>query len=206
MKFRHVLVCVLAAVLPAIAVAQEARAITAVALRAGPDREYPFVASYVAGTPLMVQGCTEGYGWCDVIGPNGYRGWVYAGNLGYPYQRRQVPILGYGPAIGIPIVTFALGSYWGAHYYNRAWYRDRARWEHYRPVLLPPAGRRPARARAATARRRRPPPAGSSPPGGRRQATASSPSGAGACPVTAPLPRSAGTCSRSGRSSRAAPT
>lgn len=141
MTLRAFLVCVLAAVLPAIAAAQEARAINAVALRAGPDREYPFVASYVAGTPLMVQGCTEGYGWCDVIGPNGYRGWVYAGDLGYPYQRRLVPILSYGPVIGIPIVTFALGSYWGAHYYNRAWYRDRARWEHYRPVYRPPVVR-----------------------------------------------------------------
>src|SRR4051812_3989453 len=110
MKLRSLLVCAVAAVLPAIAAAQEARAMTAVALRAGPDREYPFVASYGPGTPLAVQGCTEGYGWCDVIGPNGYRGWVYAGDIAYPYQRREVPVISYGPAIGIPIVTFALGS------------------------------------------------------------------------------------------------
>jgi uncharacterized protein YraI len=146
MKLRAFLVCILATALPAIASAQlEARAINAVALRAGPDRDYPFVASYTAGTPLVVQGCTEGYAWCDVLGPNGYRGWVYAGDIGYPYQRRVVPVLGYGPVIGVPVVPFVLGTYWGANYYNRAWYRDRDRWDHYRPpVYRPPAYRPPA--------------------------------------------------------------
>src|SRR3954470_17215307 len=110
MKLRSLFVCALAALLPAIAAAQQARAINPVALRAGPDSQYPFVASFGAGTPLAVQGCTDGYGWCDVIAPNGYRGWVYAGDLAYPYQRREVPIVSYGPMIGIPIVTFALGS------------------------------------------------------------------------------------------------
>ena len=140
MKLRNLVVCALAAVLPAIAAAQEARAINAAALRAGPDRDYPFVASFGPGTPLMVQGCTEGWGWCDVIGPSGFRGWVYAGDIAYQYQRRAVPVISYGPVIGIPIITFALGSYWGAHYHNRSWYRDRDRWEHYhpRPVYRPP--------------------------------------------------------------------
>jgi uncharacterized protein YraI len=138
MKLRSLVLCALAALLPAIAAAQQARATRPVALRAGPDAQYPFVASYGPGTPLSVQGCTEGYGWCDVIGPNGYRGWVYAGDLAYPYQRREVPVMSYGPVIGIPIITFALGSYWGTHYNHRSWYRDRDRWEHYRPVYRPP--------------------------------------------------------------------
>ena len=132
--------CAFAAVLPAVAAAQQASTLNAVAMRAGPDRGYPLVASYGPGTPISVQGCVEGYGWCDVIGPNGYRGWVYAGDIGYPYQRRQVPVLGYGPAIGIPVVTFALGPYWAAHYPRHAWYRDRARWELYRPVVRPGPG------------------------------------------------------------------
>jgi uncharacterized protein YraI len=42
----------LTAVLPAWAAAQQASAINPVALRAGPDAQYPFVASYDAGTPL----------------------------------------------------------------------------------------------------------------------------------------------------------
>ena len=138
MKLRSLLLCAFAALLPAIAAAQQARAVRAVALRAGPDAQYPFVASFGPGTPLSVQGCTDGYGWCDVIGPNGYRGWVYAGDLAYPYQRREVPVLSYGPVIGIPIVTFALGSYWATHYHHRSWYRDRDRWDGYRPVYRPP--------------------------------------------------------------------
>jgi|KBSMisStandDraft_5_1062788.scaffolds.fasta_scaffold199722_2 uncharacterized protein YraI len=142
MKLGTSLACAFVALLPAIAAAQQARTIDAVAMRAGPDPGYPLVASYGAGTPIAVQGCAEGYAWCDVIGPNGYRGWVYAGDIGYPYQRRQVPVLGYGPAIGIPVVTFALGPYWAAHYPRRAWYRDRAHWEAYRPVVRPVPGPR----------------------------------------------------------------
>ena len=142
MKLGTSLACAFVALLPAIAAAQQARTIDAVAMRAGPDPGYPLVASYGAGTPIAVQGCAEGYAWCDVIGPNGYRGWVYAGDIGYPYQRRQVPVLGYGPAIGIPVVTFALGPYWAAHYPRRAWYRDRAHWEAYRPVVRPVPGER----------------------------------------------------------------
>jgi len=44
--------------------------------------------------------------------------------------------------IGIPVVTFALGPYWAAHYPRRAWYRDRAHWEAYRPVVRPVPGPR----------------------------------------------------------------
>jgi len=143
MKLRSFLLCAVAA-MPAIAAAQvQARAIHPVAMRAGPDRGYPFVASYVAGTPFSVQGCTDGYGWCDVIGPNGYRGWVFAGDLTYQYRRRMVPIAAYGPTIGIPVVSFAVGPYWAAHYPHRAWYRERNRWEGYRPVYRPPPPHRP---------------------------------------------------------------
>ena len=139
MKLRSVLACAIAAALPAIAAAQtQARALHPVAMRAGPDRGYPFVASYGAGTPFVVEGCTEGFGWCDVVGPNGYRGWVFAGDLSYPYRRRMVPIASYGPAIGIPIITFAVGPYWSTHYPHRPWYGERHRWETYHPVYRAP--------------------------------------------------------------------
>ena len=98
-------------------------------MRAGPDSGYPLVASYGPGTPITVQGCVEGYAWCDVIGPNGYRGWVHAGAIGYPYQRRQVPVLGYGAAIGIPVVTLRGRAPTGPRTIRiDAWYRERARW------------------------------------------------------------------------------
>jgi uncharacterized protein YraI len=52
----------------------------AVNLRSGPDRTFPLVTWFPAGTPVTVVGCLDGYRWCDVIsGPN--RGWVYAGFL-----------------------------------------------------------------------------------------------------------------------------
>jgi uncharacterized protein YraI len=127
-----------AAALPQAASAQEARASNWVNLRAGPEAGYPLVARLAPGTPLVVQGCTAGYGWCDVVGPDGLRGWVYAANLVYPYESRSVPVIGYGALIGLPIVTFVIGSYWNDYYRNRPWYGNRARWEH-RPPPRPPA-------------------------------------------------------------------
>lgn len=99
-------------------------------LRAGPGRDYPLVLRVGAGTPLAVQGCTAGYAWCDVVVPGSYRGWVYAGNISYAYRQQRVPLLEYGAAIGLPIIGFSLGSYWGDYYRNRPFYRDRDRWEH----------------------------------------------------------------------------
>jgi uncharacterized protein YraI len=68
------LLCALAAALPVMATAQEARSTKWVNLRAGPARDYPLVARLGPGTPLAVQGCTEGFGWCDVIAPSDVRG------------------------------------------------------------------------------------------------------------------------------------
>lgn len=120
--------------LPGVASAQPpAVAAKSVNLRAGPGRDYPLVLQVGPGTPLAVQGCVDGYAWCDVIVPGNSRGWVYGGNIRYPYQDNQVPLLQYGAVIGLPIIGFTLGSYWGDHYRNRPFYRDRSRWEH-RPM------------------------------------------------------------------------
>ncbi|MDQ2736343.1 MAG: SH3 domain-containing protein, partial [Pseudomonadota bacterium] len=116
MKPSHFLILAVAALLPLAAAAQDAHTTKTVNLRAGPARDYPLVASFGPGTPLAVQGCTEGFGWCDVIGPSDVRGWIYAGNIAYPYQSADVPVLGYGTELGFPIVTFTLGSYWGQYY------------------------------------------------------------------------------------------
>lgn len=143
---------------PAAAFAQ-AQAVTnsSVNLRAGPARDYPVVSQLPGGLPVTVMGCIAGYSWCDVATPN-LRGWVYAGRLNYPYQGNPVPVLGYGNAIGLPIVTFSIGTYWGNYYRGRPWYRDQSRWAH-RPPPRPPrpgAGRPPGR-----------PPGGPGGPGGR---------------------------------------
>ncbi|CAN5482307.1 hypothetical protein BH10PSE18_BH10PSE18_30090 [soil metagenome] len=118
----------LALVLPVAASAQQAYARMAVNLRAGPSTDYPVVASLGSGQPFSVAGCTSGYGWCDVVMPDGLRGWVYSAAIDYAYEDRRVPLANYGAAIGIPIVTFALGSYWGNNYRDRSWYGDNRYW------------------------------------------------------------------------------
>jgi uncharacterized protein YraI len=160
---KQFLLCALAAAMPLLADAQEARSSKWVNMRAGPARDYPLVAAFGPGTPLAVQGCTDGFGWCDVIGPNGARGWIFAGNIVYPYQSADVPVIGYGALIGLPIVTFAIGSYWGNYYRGRPWYGNMPNWAHHRPPPRPPAFRPPPRPGI------RPPPGGDQrPPTGAR--------------------------------------
>lgn len=124
--------------LPCATRAQSQVAYTAkpVNLRAGPARDYPIVAVLPGGYPISVQGCVPQYTWCDVIA-GAYRGWVYAGNINYFYQNTYVPVLTYGPVIGIAVLGFVLDDYWGRHYHDRPWYPERQRWSHHPPV--PPA-------------------------------------------------------------------
>jgi len=129
-------------------------------LRAGPARDYPVVSQLPPGVPVTVMGCITGYTWCDVALPN-LRGWVYAGRLGYPYQGNRVPVLNYGTVIGLPVVTFSIGTYWGNYYRGRPWYRDQARWAHRSPPR--PAPGRPPGARPPG---RQPGGHGGRPPGG----------------------------------------
>ena len=145
----------LAASLPGIAAAQEAHSTKWVNLRAGPARDYPLVVSLGPGTPLAVQGCTDGFGWCDVVGPGDVRGWVYAGNIAYPYQSADVPVIRYGQVIGFPIVSFVIGDYWGRYYRGRPWYGNQGRWVNHRPpprpIFRPPTPPRPSCSTAAIA-------------------------------------------------------
>jgi uncharacterized protein YraI len=134
--------------------AQEAYTTKAVNLRAGPDRDYPLVAQLAPGTPVTVAGCVSDYRWCDVIYGD-TRGWVYANSLQYPYQNQQVPIYGYGAAIGLPIVTFSVLSYWDSYYRSRPFYRDRPRWEN-RPYRAGPRFVAPPRVREQQFRQPRP--------------------------------------------------
>jgi len=127
---------VFALVLPLAAAAQQAFTRGAVNLRAGPSGDYPLVARLAPGQPVDVIGCTAGYGWCDVVLPDGGRGWVWSRSLDYAYQERRVPLATYGAVIGVPIVTFVIGSYWANYYRDRPWYGDR-RWWGSRPP--PPA-------------------------------------------------------------------
>jgi uncharacterized protein YraI len=131
-----------AALTPLLADAQQAQTAKWAHVRAGPAREYPLVLQLPPNVPLQVQGCLSDYSWCDVIAPDNNRGWIWGGNLIYPYQNSGVPVLQYGATIGLPIVTFALGSYWGSYYRGRPFYRDQPRWDgwarQHRPSFRPP--------------------------------------------------------------------
>ncbi|PXW14615.1 SH3 domain-containing protein [Paraburkholderia caballeronis] len=109
-------------------------------LYAGPSGDYPVVSGIGAGVPVTVMGCVSDYSWCDVALPD-LRGWVYAAYLSYPYQGEYVPLEGYGSVIGLPIIGFSLGTYWGSFYRDRPWYGERDRWAH---VPSPGYGGRPS--------------------------------------------------------------
>lgn len=103
-------------------------------LYAGPSGDYPVVTELGPNVPVTVMGCVSDYSWCDVALPD-LRGWIYGAYLAYPYQGGYVPVEGYGAAIGLPIVTFSFGAYWGSFYRDRPWYGDRERW-----ARVPPPG------------------------------------------------------------------
>ena len=134
------LLAALVCAIPTAALAQEAYTNRTANVRAGPDQTYPVVAQLPPGVGLQVIGCIEGYSWCDVVfGDN--RGWIYAGSLSYAYQSRRVPILAYGPTIGIPIITFSIGNYWDSYYRGRPWYRNRSYWINRSPPRFRPDAR-----------------------------------------------------------------
>lgn len=143
-------------------------------LRAGPARDYPLVAALPPGTEVQIFGCTDDWTWCDVaVGPN--RGWLFARHLDYAYQGRRVLIYGHGPTLGLPILTFSLGTYWDSYYHGRPWYGRRSYWVSrpappHRPIVRPgrpihqgrpPAARPP---HAGPAPGHRPPPSAHRPP------------------------------------------
>jgi uncharacterized protein YraI len=117
---------------PALAHAADGYVTGNVTLRAGPAPDYPLIALIPAGTEVDVQGCTDGWEWCDVIA-YGNRGWIAGNYVEYEYENQPVLLPAYGAQIGIPIVTFVIGSYWDNHYRNRPFYRERSRW-YRRPI------------------------------------------------------------------------
>ncbi len=126
---------VFAAALPALAAAAPAYSTANVNMRSGPSTQYPPVLVIPAGSRVDIQGCMQSANWCDVAYA-GYRGWVSGSYLQTTYSQRRVYVdPQYYRPLGIPTITFSIGSYWDRHYRDRDFYRDRDRWRDgdYRP-------------------------------------------------------------------------
>jgi uncharacterized protein YraI len=96
-------------------------------LLAGPGVDYPPVADLSSGEPVQVYGCVDGWYWCDVSF-QGYRGWFDGSQLVYPFEGQRVPLGAFGVRVGIPVIRFSFDEYWGAHYRDRPFFAERARY------------------------------------------------------------------------------
>lgn len=129
----------LALAVPALVQAADGFVTGNVNLRAGPDAGYPLITTIPTGTPVSIQGCTDGWEWCDVI-TMGTRGWAAGSFIQYRYQNQPVMVQAYGARIGIPIVSFVIGTYWNNYYRDRPFYRQRNYW-YKRPIVHRPPPR-----------------------------------------------------------------
>lgn len=116
------------AAVPGTASAQRPAIVTTeVNMRAGPSTEFPVVDVIPDNDQVAVFGCIEEYEWCDV-GWRDTRGWVAGEYLRYRRDTGYVPLIEYGPTLGLPIIVFSVDTYWDRYYRARPWYRDRVRW------------------------------------------------------------------------------
>lgn len=122
---------------PLAAFATDAYVVSDISLQAGPDSDYPPIENLSAGTEVDVQGCVEGFSWCDVVVGED-RGWVPGSFVEQEYDNQPVYLIDYGPRIGIPVVSFSIGTYWDAHYHNRPFYSQRTEWVNRRISVRPP--------------------------------------------------------------------
>jgi uncharacterized protein YraI len=134
---------------PLAAQAAEGWVVDDISLQAGPDPSYPSILELTAGTPVAIEGCIDGWTWCDVAVGDA-RGWVPGTFLEEDYGGQRVVVIDYGPQIAIPVVGFSLGLYWDQHYHSRPFYTQRETW--VAKAVRPSAPPRPAPAALARAK------------------------------------------------------
>jgi uncharacterized protein YraI len=130
MKLRGLFIAVAMLLMPAAALAAPGIVTTTVSLKAGPGEGFPTVDRIPGGTRVNIHGCFRGKAWCDVSWSDD-RGWVSSQYLQYLYRNRYVYLPDYVDEIDVPVVSFALASYWSSHYAGRPWYHRRAHWSGY---------------------------------------------------------------------------
>lgn len=124
--------------LPALAQAAPAVSTANVNMRSGPSTGYPPVQVIPAGMRVEIHGCLQSANWCDVSFAR-YRGWVSGSYLQAAYSQRRVYVdPQYYRPLGIPTVTFSVGTYWDRHYRQRDFYRERDRWRDFDRRMPPP--------------------------------------------------------------------
>jgi uncharacterized protein YraI len=130
LKLRRILMAILLLIVPSAAFAARGIVTTEVSMRAGPGTGFPVVDRIPAGAHVVIHGCIRDESWCDVSW-NADRGWVSAEYLRYYYRNRYVYLPEYVDVIDVPIVPFAVGTYWAHHYAGRPFYHRRAYWNNY---------------------------------------------------------------------------
>lgn len=112
------------AILPGVAAAQDAFAVTDLNMRAGPGPEFPVVSTIGADQSVTIHGCTETGNWCDVTW-DGNRGWSYAEYLAFDYEGQRVAVPQIETRVEVPVATYETEAYWDAHYRERSFYDQR---------------------------------------------------------------------------------
>lgn len=112
---------------PAAALAQTAFTTNDLNMRAGPGVDYPRVATIPDDSRVNVNGCLNGYNWCDVTWA-GNRGWVSGAFLNYAENDRYVAVEEWGARSGIPVISFQARDYWSRYYRDRPWWNERETW------------------------------------------------------------------------------
>src|SRR5882757_10666494 len=130
MKLRGLFIAAAVLLIPTAALAAPGIVTTTVSLRAGPGEGFPTVDRIPGGARINIHGCLRGNAWCDVSWSND-RGWVSSQYLEYLHRNRYVYLPDYVDEIDVPVVPFALTSYWSSYYAGRPWYQRRAYWSGY---------------------------------------------------------------------------
>lgn len=94
-----------ATMIPGLAMAASASAITDLNIRSGPGPQYEVIGAIQDGDSATVMGCIEGSLWCQVS-YNGKQGWAYSKYLTMPRAEKTVIIADHRAALDIPTVTY----------------------------------------------------------------------------------------------------